>query len=48
VPFSKFAELVTQQVSKLKASGTSEVAFRVSVKDGKVNFTARPMKTDDK
>ena len=44
VPFHKFTDLVKSQVKKLKASGTGEVAFRVSVKDGKVNFTARGMK----
>ena len=43
-PFHKFAELVKSQVNKLKKSGTSEVAFRVAVKDGKVNFTARGLK----
>ena len=47
VPFHKFAELVIGQVKKLTSSGGGEVAFRVAVKDGKVNFTARPMKTDD-
>jgi hypothetical protein len=47
VPFHKFAELVKTQVSKLKASGNAEVAFRVAVKDGKVNFTARAMKGSD-
>ena len=44
VPFHKFAELVKGQVKKLKSSGTPEVAFRVAVKDGKVNFTARGLK----
>ncbi len=44
VPFHKFAELVKTQVKKLKSGGTPEVAFRVAVKDGKVNFTARAMK----
>lgn len=44
VPFHKFTDLVKSQVKKLKASGTDEVAFRVAVKDGKVNFTARGMK----
>ena len=44
VPFHKFTDLVKSQVKKLKASGTGEVAFRVAVKDGKVNFTARGMK----
>jgi hypothetical protein len=47
VPFHKFAELVKTQVKKLKSSGTPEVAFRVAVKDGKVNFTARAMKPTD-
>jgi len=44
VPFHKFAELVKNQVEKLKASGSAEVAFRVAVKDGKVNFTARALR----
>ena len=43
-PFHKFAELVKNQVKKLRQSGAPEVAFRVAVKDGKVNFTARGMK----
>jgi hypothetical protein len=44
IPFHKFTELVKSQVSKLKKEGAPEVAFRVSVKDGKLNFTARGMK----
>jgi hypothetical protein len=44
VPFHKFVELVSSQVAQLKEKGTSEVAFRVAMKDGKVSFTARPMK----
>jgi hypothetical protein len=44
VPFHKFAALVKDQVSKLKESGTPEVAFRIVVKDGRVNFTVRGMK----
>ena len=44
VPFHRFAALVKDQVSKLRDSGTAEVAFRVAVKDGKVNFTARGLK----
>jgi hypothetical protein len=47
VPFHKFADLVKTQVSKLKASGNTEVAFRVAVKDGKVNFTARATKGNE-
>lgn len=44
VPFHKFASLVKTQVEKMKATGSPEVAFRVAVKDGKVNFTARALK----
>lgn len=44
VPFHKFAEIVKGQVKKLRDAGSSEVAFRVAVKDGKVNFTARALK----
>jgi hypothetical protein len=44
VPFHKFAELVKGQVAKLKKEGAPEVAFRVAVKDGKVNFTVRGVK----
>ena len=43
-PFHKFAELVRTQVKKLRDTGSPEVAFRVAVKDGKVNFTARGLK----
>ena len=43
-PFHKFADLVKGQVKKLKESGSTEVAFRVAVKDGKVSFTARALK----
>jgi hypothetical protein len=44
VPFHRFAELIKTQVSTLKEQGSPEVAFRVAVKDGKVNFTARALK----
>ncbi len=44
VPFHKFAELVKNQVKKLRQTGSPEVAFRVAVKDGKVSFTARALK----
>ena len=43
-PFHKFADLVKNQVKKLKQAGSAEVAFRVAVKDGKVSFTARALK----
>jgi hypothetical protein len=44
VPFHKFAEIVKGQVKKLRDSGSPEVAFRVAVKNGKVNLTARGLK----
>lgn len=44
IPFHKFTELVKAQVSKLKKDGAPEVTFRVSVKDGKLNFTAKGLK----
>jgi hypothetical protein len=47
VPFHRFAALVKDQVNKLQSAGTSEVAFRVAVVDGKVNFTARGLKSGD-
>lgn len=46
VPFHKFAALVKDQVTKLREGGSPEVAFRVALKDGKVNFTVRAMKTE--
>ena len=50
VSFHKFASLVKAQVEKMKAAGSSEVAFRVALTDGKVSLTARALKgvlTDD-
>ena len=44
VPFHRFAALVKDQVTKLKSDGSEKVAFRVAVVEGKVNFTARPVK----
>lgn len=44
VPFHKFADLVKGQVKRLLKGGVEEVAFRVSVKDGRVNFSARGLK----
>jgi hypothetical protein len=43
--FRKFVHLVTAQVEKLRKSGTEQIAFRVGVKDGKVVFTAKAVKT---
>ena len=47
VPFHRFAALVKDQVAKFREAGSPEVAFRVTVKDGKVNFTARALKGDE-
>ncbi|OFW15116.1 MAG: hypothetical protein A3H29_09020 [Acidobacteria bacterium RIFCSPLOWO2_02_FULL_67_21] len=44
VPFHRFVELIRTQVGTLKSGGSSEVAFRVSMKDGKVAFTARALR----
>ena len=47
VPFHKFADLIKTQVAGLKEKGSPEVAFRLAVKDGKVNFTARGLRGAD-
>ena len=44
VPFHRFAALVKDQVAKVKTTGVAEVAFRVAVVEGKVNFTVRGSK----
>lgn len=44
VPFHRFAALVKDQVAKAREAGSPEVAFRVAMKDGKVNFTVRGLK----
>ena len=44
IPFHKFADLIKGQVETLKEKGSPEVAFRVAMKDGKVNFTARALR----
>ena len=44
IPFHKFAELIKTQVGAMREKGNDEVAFRVALKDGKVAFTARPMR----
>jgi hypothetical protein len=44
VPFHRFASLVKEQVTRLRDDESAEVAFRVDMKDGKVNFTARALK----
>jgi hypothetical protein len=44
IPFHRFAELVKTQVAAMKEKGSPEVAFRVAMKDGKINFTARALR----
>ena len=44
VPFHRFASLVKEQVTRLRDDQAAEVAFRVAMKDGKVDFTARALK----
>jgi hypothetical protein len=44
IPFHKFADLIKTQVAGMKDKGGAEVAFRVAMKDGKVNFTARALR----
>jgi hypothetical protein len=44
VPFHRFAALVKDQVAKARGDGAAEVGFRVTVSEGKVNFTVRGLK----
>jgi hypothetical protein len=46
-PFHRFAQIVKGQVAKLQQAGNREVAFRVSVREGKVAFTARGVKPSE-
>jgi hypothetical protein len=48
VPFHRFAALVKDQVSKVRDGGAKEVAFRVTMDEGKVNFTVRGVKDGEK
>jgi hypothetical protein len=41
VPFHKFADLVKEQVHRLKSRGSQEVTFRVTSLEGRVNLTAK-------
>lgn len=45
--FQRFADLVKAQVHRMSPEGSREIAFRVSVRDGKAHLTARVMKGDD-
>ncbi len=40
-PFHRFAELVKTQIADLQAGGTTDVAFRVAIVEGRLAFTAR-------
>ena len=44
VPFHKFAGLIRDKVSAFKKRGAPEVAFRVTVHEGKITFSARGLK----
>ncbi len=44
VPFHRFADVIRRQVAELHESGGREIAFRASVKDGKVHLTAKPLR----
>ena len=44
IPFPRFADLIARQVGAFREKGYAEVAFRVTLKDGKVAFTARAMR----
>jgi hypothetical protein len=46
VPFHRFAALVKDQVEKVRERGANEVAFRVTVNEGKVNLTVRGKKEE--
>lgn len=48
VPFTKFASLIGEQVSRLQKQGAAEVAFRVAVTNGKANLTLRAVKGSGK
>jgi hypothetical protein len=44
VPFHKFAGLIREKVGAFRKRGAPEVAFRVTVQNGKVTFSARGLK----
>ena len=46
VPFHRFAALVKDQVEKVRESGAEQVAFRVTMNEGKVGFTVRATKDE--
>ena len=44
VPFHRFAQLVRDEVERLRESGAPQVAFRVAIKEGKVKLTAKGLR----
>ena len=42
VSFQKFSSVVTSEMQRLRASGSTDVTFRVTIKGGKAHLTARP------
>ena len=47
VPFHKFADLVKDQVARLKKRGSAEVTFRVTSVEGRVNLTAKAQRAEE-
>jgi hypothetical protein len=46
LPYDRFVELVRTEVRKLRTRGGGAAAFSVAVRDGKVNFTVKPLKDE--
>jgi hypothetical protein len=44
IPFHRFVDFIRSRVRELQKGGHAEVAFRLSVSDGKVALTARSLK----
>src|SRR5262249_33524680 len=44
VPLHKLADVVKNQITKLRQSGNHDIAFRAAVKEAKVTLTARSLK----
>jgi hypothetical protein len=44
ISYAKFADLVKTQVTAIRDTGSTDVAFRVALKDGKVSFSARALR----
>jgi hypothetical protein len=44
--YELFVNLIRREVKKLRTRGEDAATFRVGVRDGKVNFTVRPLKDE--